>query len=190
MTDVTHPQPSAARPVAIIQDPRAFTPASIPRRVAAFAIDFGGTAGLTTALVLPLISLGFAGYNGTSASEVDGTLVYLAIALIFAVPGVILSIDLRWLRQFGYSIGKRMLGLRILDATTGTPLPRGKLITRMLILFAPLVLGWLLGARFGQPVPLYIAAGIWVLMLLPMLGAGHRGVQDKATNSIVVRIQK
>jgi uncharacterized RDD family membrane protein YckC len=80
----------------------------------------------------------------------------------------------------GRTVGKRVLGTRVVDATTGRPPHVGAATTRWLVISGGAVVVGL--APAFEPL-----AGVWCLVaLLPILGRPlHRGLHDRAAGTVV-----
>jgi uncharacterized RDD family membrane protein YckC len=80
----------------------------------------------------------------------------------------------------GRTVGKRLLGTRVVDATTGRPPSPGAATTRWLVLAGGSAIGGLVAAL--EPL-----AVVWsVVVLLPVLGGPlHRGLHDRVAGTVV-----
>jgi uncharacterized RDD family membrane protein YckC len=122
------------------------------------------------------------------ARLLDGVIVIVPLALLAlavdGTPGRILGVvlaaayEIGMTSQHGQTIGKRVLGLRIVDAGTGDQPTLGQLTLRWLVLgIATSLLSYLLPGVGG----LYS-----LLVLLPVLQPPlHRGLHDRASGTIV-----
>lgn len=133
--------------------------ASVGSRVAAYAIDsVVATVVLAVAYILPVI--GFV--NGSSAVLVVGLLLFLVVAIGYPVVYVVHE------GRTGATPGKRVVGIRTVDATTGRPIGVWRAFVRQLVL-------GLLG-------PLNL------IQLFTIPGHSRRqGWHDRAADSVVLR---
>jgi uncharacterized RDD family membrane protein YckC len=155
-------------------------------RALAFFLD-----GFTTFLivvVIILLGLSGAGYE-----------LFLAIWL---VPLAAAVLDTVLTALFGVTPAKAILGIRVVDAGSGAPIGFGRAVLRSLVVVAPIALGAALGVLlanlpyevqdafggsfFGVVVLVPIAG--WIVMLVLLASRPrHRGLQDLAGSSVVVR---
>lgn len=155
-------------------------------RAFAFFLD-----GFATFLIVVVVI--FAGLSGA------GFELFWAIPL---VPLAAALLDTVLTALFGVTPAKALLGLRVVDADSGAPVGFGRAILRSLVIVAPIAVGvaltWLLaalpsevqsqiGGNFFVLVVLTPIAG-WVALLVVLASRPrHRGLQDLAGRSLVVR---
>jgi uncharacterized RDD family membrane protein YckC len=152
------------------------------QRAVAFLID----GVLTVAVAVLVVSIGI--YTGLMES----------LAIVLTVPAVSALVATVLTAVFGTTPGKWIVGIRVVDATTGR-VPGLRAIPRGLVIVAPFAVTWMLAWTLGQVAPGtgLDAAGILLTLLPGLLWAGllvvlilrprHRGVQDLAGRSVVVR---
>lgn len=158
-------------------------PAPVALRAFAFLLDGIGT--------FALVVLGVSASVGVSLS--------IAFWPIWVVPAAVAVLDTALTAWRGITPGKAVLGLRVVDAASGAPLGVGRASLRGLVILAPAVLGaavTLVVARLApeSPAPLGLAAGIpvlgWVALLIALATRPrHRGLQDLAGRSVVLRVR-
>lgn len=154
-------------------------------RAFAFFLD-----GVATVVIVVLIVVG-----GLSTSGFD---------LFWAIPLVPLAaaiLDTVLTALFGVTPAKAILGLRVVDAGSGAPIGFGRAILRSLVIVAPIVLGAALAATTvylpyelqeafggGLGFALFVPNAAWIAMLVVLATRPrHRGLQDLAGGSVVVR---
>jgi uncharacterized RDD family membrane protein YckC len=155
-------------------------------RAFAFFLD-----GFATVLIVVVVVIG-----GLSVGGMD---------LFWAIPIVPLAaalLDTVLTAMFGVTPAKAILGIRVVDAASGSPIGFPRAILRSLVIVAPIALGVALGALlarlpyeaqdafggsfFGVVVLVPIAG--WIVMLVLLASRpSHRGLQDLAGSSVVVR---
>ena len=172
---------------------------SLPRaspgaRFGAVAIDLVGTVLATLATAYGMISLGFAGYNGVSGMNDDLVLGGALAIVVVPVASVVLNMvaTIVW----GRTVGKHLLGLRVVDKNTlATPAP-SQILLRTLVLVAPILVAipvvYLasVGPKtfFGvQGIGIALVGAYWfVLMVLMMAKPEVAALQDRAGHTVVV----
>lgn len=155
-------------------------------RAAAFLLDGLGTFIVTTLLV----------FAGLYASAWD---LFVWPILLVPLASAVLSTVLTAVR--GVTPAKALLGLRVVDAGTNAPVGWGRATLRSLVIVSPILLGVAVSyvfsllpyeARAYSPswpttffvIPLFA----WIAMLIVLsLAREHRGLQDRAARSVVVR---
>jgi uncharacterized RDD family membrane protein YckC len=147
-------------------------PAGVPRlaswgrRLAALMVD-------SVILIVPAgIAIGIAFANGTGPNDGGPLRVIGLVAffvLLFGAPPVYFTILHG--REQGQTIGKRLLGIRVIDARTGGRIGYGRAFVRWLI---PFVMNFLCGL-------LNVLDGLW-----PLWDAQNQTWHDKAAGSVVV----
>jgi uncharacterized RDD family membrane protein YckC len=171
-TGVAHPslepsEPRLAHPVA---------------RAGAFAIDGLGTFLVTTVVVFTGLSNSFDGFGAI-----------LWVPVLSAVLCTVLT------AIWGVTPAKALVGIRVVDARTGRPIG-WRSILRSLVIVAPVVLiigmTWAMnqlpyqasGWFFNSAWPLLTPIVGWIVLLVVLsVSPRHRGLQDLAGGSIVVR---
>lgn len=164
-------------------EPRRPEPANPVLRAFAFVLDGVGAFVVTVIVV-------FAGLNA------DYGVAFGAILLVPALAAVLATV---LTALFGFTPGKALLGLRVVDATTGGR-PGWRAIIRSLVITAPLLLdlalAWTVGSMFtsdiGLTAFLVLPPVVWVGMLVVLIARRndrYRGVQDLAARSVVVRVR-
>jgi uncharacterized RDD family membrane protein YckC len=154
----------------------------------AFAFFLDGVATFLLVVVIVFVGLTGAGYE-----------LFLAIWL---VPLAAAVLDTVLTALFGVTPAKAILGIRIVDAGSGAPIGFGRAILRSLVIVAPIGLGAALtvllaqlpyevqdavgGGFFGVAVFVPLAGWIALLVVLATRPR-HRGLQDLAGSSVVVR---
>ena len=166
----------------ILQDPLSFVPASRGARVGAFAIDYIATIVVTSAVAGPLILAG-------DFSDTDGFHNHVAsnagLTAVFVIPLLSFVLNIYLMHSRGYTVGKRITGLRVVNIDTGAPLGWGRATVRVLVLFAPLVVAQILAGINILFAPV-IATIIWVIALSTARPPLRQAWQDLAARSIVV----
>lgn len=162
-------------------------PAHPALRALAFALDGIGTFTLVTVIV----------FGGLFASWWD------AFAAIWVVPPAAALLATVLTATLGVTPAKALLRLRVVDAVTGGR-PGWRAIPRSLVLVAPIALAWgalrLLDEVPTESIPgfassdveLLVGGGIpllcWIALLVVLaVSPRHRGLQDRAGRSVVVR---
>jgi uncharacterized RDD family membrane protein YckC len=168
--------------------------ASPGARFGAVAIDLVGTVLATLAIAVGMISLGFAGYNGVSGT--NGDLVLGGALAIVVVPVASVVLNMITTIVWGRTVGKHLVGLRVVDQNTlATPAP-GQILLRTLVLVAPIlvVIPVMYLATVG-PAPslgipgvgIVLVGAYWfVLMVLMMARPEIAPLQDRAGRTVVV----
>lgn len=168
----------------VLQDPLAFAPASRGARASAFFLDYVTTWVVTAAVVAPLLLA--SDYSDTDGAAND-TAATLGIAAAFVIPFLSAALNIVWTHTRGYSVGKRMLGLRVLNIETGTTLSIGRSTVRVLVLFGPVVAGQIIANIVIFIGPL-ISAVIWAITLGIAKPPYRQTWHDVAAGSIVVTV--
>ena len=166
----------------IPQDPLAFVSAPRGTRVIAFGMDYAATILVTSAVAGPLILAGdFSdtdGFHNPAASS-------LGLVAVFVIPLLSFVLNIYLMHAHGYTVGKRIMGLRVVDIDTGATLGWGRAVVRVLVLFAPLALGQVLSGIVILFAPV-IAVILWAISLSIARPPLRRTWQDLAARSIVV----
>jgi uncharacterized RDD family membrane protein YckC len=171
-----------------------FPPAAPWARIGAVAIDAVGTFVVTLVLVFLLVGIGFSGYNGVSGLNDDVVLAGALGIVVIPAASVVLNLVLTIVR--GSTVGKAMLGLRVVDAGTLHRATASQVLLRTLVIVAPIfavvVLHTMLvlptGISIGlQNLELGLVAAYWVALMVMMLRPGVRPLQDRAGHTVVVR---
>lgn len=142
-----------------------------------------------------------------------GTVVVVAVAVaaslgmpvahafwaVWVVPAAVAVFDTALTALRGITPGKAVLGLRVVDAGSGAPISIGRAALRGLVIVAPALLGALATltvARLLPDDPAPLALGVvlpvvgWVaLLVLLATRPRHRGLQDLAGRSVVLRVR-
>ncbi len=165
------------------EDARIAHPAA---RAFAFFLD-----GFTTFLIVVVVV-----FIGLSGSGMD---------LFWAIPVVPLAaalLDTVLTALRGVTPAKALLGLRVVDADSGAPIGFGRAILRSLVIVAPIAVGIAITALLARlPSEMQNAVGGdffllvvfvpiagWIAMLVVLATRPrHRGLQDLAGRSVVVR---
>jgi uncharacterized RDD family membrane protein YckC len=151
-------------------------------RAFAFLLD-----GLATFLVVVVVVL--AGLSGSSWD------VFWAIPLV-PLLAALLDTVLTALR--GVSPAKAILGIRVVDVASGAPIGFARAGLRSLVIVAPVVVAyaaaWILDRLQAYDaaliVPLALPIALWVgLLALLAMRPRHRGLQDLAGRSVVLRVR-
>lgn len=164
-------------------------PASLDARIAhpalralAFVLDGLGTVAATIIAVFAALFAEFDGFLGG----------ILVVPLLSAALATVLTAFL------GVTPGKAIVGLRVVDAETGR-VTGGWAVLRSLVIVAPLVLTWLAawvavrlpdggGLDLASPGLMLLPVAMWVALLVVLaVRPRHRGLQDLAGRSVVVR---
>lgn len=155
-------------------------------RAFAFFLD-----GFATFLVVVLVV--FSGLNGPGMG---------VFAALWIVPLAAALLDTVLTAVVGVTPAKAILGIRVVDAASGQPIGLGRAVLRSLVIVAPIALGAAVtaalaqlpyqfqdafgGGFFGTAVFVPIAG--WIALLVTLSARpGHRGLQDLAGSSVVVR---
>ncbi|GAB7191293.1 hypothetical protein NUM3379_20000 [Kineococcus sp. NUM-3379] len=167
-------------------------PAPFPRRLAARLLDLALALGLTFVVVVPLVLLALPVLlpmeRGSRAYDT-------AIGLLASLAYFLSYVLLEWfllVRRDGQTLGKGLLGLRVVDGRSGAALGVTSSFLRLLVLFAPFVLLSVAGGDDGTggwdglaPAGVLVLLVSLVLSLLPAVR--HRALHDLAARSRVVR---
>lgn len=173
-------------------DPAALRIANPGWRALAFAIDGFGTFIITTVIVF--VGLAAGGYASFFAIPV--------VPLLSAVLATVLT------ATSGVTPGKAMVGIRVVHVVTGRPIGAWAIV-RSLVIIAPIALTFLISnvlssltySTFnsgGSSELLYELANLawfvpfacWLALLLVLiLRPRHRGLEDLAARSVVVRVR-
>lgn len=156
--------------------------------VRAFAFFLDGVA--TFVIVVVIVVGGLSG---------GGMELFWAIPI---VPIVAALLDTVLTARFGVTPAKAILGIRVVDAGSGAPIGFGRSALRSLVIVAPIALGVAITALLAQlPYEIQDAVGgnfFLLVVFVPIAGwiallvvlatrPRHRGLQDLAGRSIVVR---
>jgi uncharacterized RDD family membrane protein YckC len=156
--------------------------------VRAFAFFLDGFTTFLLVVVVLFVGLDRAGYE-----------LFLAIWL---VPLAATVLDTVLTALFGVTPAKAILGIRVVDADSGAPIGFGRAILRSLVIVAPIALGAAITALLAQlPYEVQNAVGgnfFLLVVVVPIAGwvallvvlatrPRHRGLQDLAGSSVVVR---
>jgi len=154
----------------------------------AFAFFLDGFATFIVVVVVVFIGLNSSGYELFSA--------------IWVVPLVAALLDTVLTALFGVTPAKAILGIRVVDAGSGAPIGFGRAILRSLVIVAPIAVGIAItallarlpdaiqdatGGNFFLLVVFVPIAGWLALLVLLATRPRHRGLQDLAGSSVVVR---
>jgi uncharacterized RDD family membrane protein YckC len=154
----------------------------------AFAFFLDGFATFLVVVVIIFVGLSGAGYE-----------LFLALWL---VPLAAALLDTALTALFGVTPAKAILGIRVVDADSGARIGFGRAILRSLVIVAPIAVGiaitWLLarlpdqwqsdvGGNFFLLVVAVPIAGWIAMLVLLATRPRHRGLQDLAGSSVVVR---
>lgn len=155
-------------------------------RALAFAIDGVGTVVITTILV----------FLGLSTGSFATFWAIPLVPLLSAVLSTILTATL------GVTPGKALVGTRVVHLETGGPIGAWAIV-RSLVIVAPIVLTFIVGVGISALSSLadthYVAdwayalaffapfAGWLALLIVLIIRPQHRGLEDLASRSIVVR---
>jgi uncharacterized RDD family membrane protein YckC len=178
------PPAAAAEAPAVVADP---TPAPVVLRAFAFLLD-----GIAT---FALVALGVSASLGVSVSH--------ALWAVWVVPLLVAIADTALTAWRGVTPGKAVLGLRVVDIGSGAPVGAARAALRGLVIAAPAALGagvTVLVARatsddlaaFGAMVAVAVGVPLlgWIALLVAMaVRPRHRGVQDLAGRSVVLRVR-
>jgi uncharacterized RDD family membrane protein YckC len=142
--------------------------ASWGRRLAALVVD-NLIVLIPAALALVLaFAIGDASEDGDTLGDI-GLIAF--VLCVFIVPPIYFTYLIG--REQGQTIGKRLLGIRVIDDATGGPIGYGRAFGRWLLVF---VLGLVCGF-------LNILDGLW-----PLWDDRRQTWHDKAVRSVVVRL--
>ena len=156
--------PEMARPADAPLD--ADSPLADPgMRLAAQTIDVG-------AALLPLLLL-----VGVGVLAHSSTLVHAGVASTIAVSLPLAILNLWWLHRYGQTLGKRVLGLRIVRAS-------GERVGLLRILLLRIALPGLLG---GVPYLGYLFVGADALMIF---SDGRQTIHDRIADTVVVDLRR
>jgi len=158
-------------------------PAPPVLRAFAFVLDGIGT--------FALVVLGVSASLGVSVSH--------AFWAIWVMPVLVTVVDTVLTAWRGFTPGKAVLGLRVVDVGSGAPPSPVRASLRSLVIAAPALVGaaitWLVARADPDGLAsLGLAAGIpvlgWVAMLVVLATRPrHRGLQDLAGRSVVLRVR-
>ncbi len=152
--------------------------APLGRRAAAYVVDCAATSLVGGVLVLAGIAPALPGADeattvqDAAAGAADGTLVLTGLGLI-----AVLALVQWWLHGTrGWTLGRRMLGLRTVDIDTGRPIGLGRVLLRGLVVAAG-------SLAFG--------VGQLVVLASPLFDESdrRRGWHDRAVRSEVVDVR-
>ena len=186
-------------------DPNAGAPASAPQtpdgpavawappvRAAAQVVDSLVIAGTFTRLVayaidtlfLGMVNLSALGAIGAFSTDRDDSL-DLAVGIAFVIVDGLYFIGL-WTSGWRATLGMRLLGLRVLAATTATTLSRNDALLRWIALSGAVAILALIPSVAGT---LGLISGLWVLVLLITTATNplHQGLHDRWARSVVVQ---
>jgi uncharacterized RDD family membrane protein YckC len=165
-------------------DPRTMRIANPGWRILAFSIDGIGTVVITTIVV----------FGGLFTGMVGGFFAIPLIPLLSALLSTVLTATL------GVTPGKAMVGIRVVHVVTGKPIGAWAIL-RSLVIVAPILLtifgssaisrlfddGYYDGdALFG--LAFFLPFVGWIILLIVLIAMPrHRGLEDLASRSIVVR---
>jgi len=161
-------------------------PASTARRSGAFILDLFLT--FVVVLVATIFTFSFGFDNAYLDTGLFGVLGIPAIAIVGNTVMV-------WL--FGCTLGQRMTGLRVVDATTGRLIGLGRTLVRLAIIISPILLLMLILVMSALGSPVYGPWGpgfgfvpviwvVWFAMFLFAAISGRGSVHDIATKTTVV----
>ena len=173
---------SAAAAAAVIRDPARFVPASRGSRAAAFLIDYVPTVVIASAVVFPLLVA--AEFSDTSGFDNEAS-AWLALLAAVLIPLVSCALSIALMRSRGYTLGKRILGLRVVNVETGAALTTGKATLRVVALFLPVAVGALF-ATTSILMALALPPICWAVMIATTRPPLGQGVQDRFAGSVVV----
>ncbi len=149
------------------------------RRLAARLIDLVLALVLTFVIAIPVAIV----YALTAQLLGDGLWLVLTIAFCYFLAYVGLEVYLL-VRRDGQTLGKGLLGLRVVPADSETearaPLMIGQAVVRMLLIFLPFVLASAAGGAPGNA-PLNALASLGFLTLLVSLGLAAVPTRRKLT---------
>jgi uncharacterized RDD family membrane protein YckC len=159
-------------------------PASVGRRSGAFILDLFLT--FVAALVATIVTLSIGFSNSFMGSGLFG---------ILGIPAIAIAANTVMVWLFGCTLGQRMTGLRVVDATTGRQIGPGRTLARLAIIISPILLLILLsvagspiygpwGAGFGLVWVIWVA---WFAMFLFAALSGRGSAHDIVTKTTVVR---
>lgn len=157
---------------------RAAPPAPLGRRAAAYVVDCLVTSLVGGLLVLAGIAPALPGGDGSATAQdaagghADGTLVLTGLGVV----GVIALVQWGLHGTLGWTVGRRLLGLRTVDIDTGRPIGLGRVLVRGLVVAAGL-----LGFGVGQ----------LLVLASPLFDESdrRRGWHDRAVRSEVVDVR-
>lgn len=142
-------------------------PADLGRRLAAYLIDAAITGGaLMVAYMIMVVGLFASALSGSTT--LVSLITYGGLALYLALSAVVAVYYLRGTGNLGQTIGKRVLGLRVIDVQSGRPIGPGRAFGRYLYLMfmgLPCYLGY---------ITLFTDSSGW-----------HRGWHDTMSRTIV-----
>jgi uncharacterized RDD family membrane protein YckC len=176
------------------------TTASTGARVVAAVFDIVGTVFVTLIVAFTLVSAAASDDFYESGFQVP--LEFASVAAIFVVPVVCVVFNVVTTVRWGYTIGKRIVGLRVVDASTGTNAPARRICARTLVLVAPFVLATattVVVSVFVSPADAFVDTRLIILLapalfcaplLIMMLRPGVRPLQDRAGDTSVVRLPR
>jgi uncharacterized RDD family membrane protein YckC len=118
---------------------------------------------------------------------------------VWVVPAAVAVFDTALTALRGITPGKAVLGLRVVDAGSGAPISIGRAALRGLVIVAPALLGALATLTVARllpddPAPLVLGVVLpvvgWVALLVVLARRPrHRGLQDLAGRSVVLRVR-
>jgi uncharacterized RDD family membrane protein YckC len=164
------------------------------RRLAARLIDLGFSLVLTFILAVPLAIVGAISEPLLVPLVGRELLIGIFVAVCYFTAYVGLEVFLLVRRQ-GQTLGKGLMGLRVVTTTTGHAIQLAPAIIRMLIIFLPFVFASIAGGNPGAVVPDVLAMIGWAALLASLVlaivpSAHRRAVHDLAAGSRVVRAAK
>lgn len=180
----------------------AFRPAAFWARALALLIDVVVPVLVTGTVFFTCFQVSFdLDKNGNVAAGY--TVLMIGLASVVLLPLIALTVNVWLARTRRFSVGKFILGIRIVDAHTTGAVRVGRLLERVGVLALPVIstvpLAWTLFGIVAQGglvglddavrrlgsvgvIPLVI----WVIFSLPMLRGERRGWQDRVAKSRVV----
>jgi uncharacterized RDD family membrane protein YckC len=171
-----------------------FPPASPWARIGAVVIDVVGTFAVTLILVNLVVAIAFGDYDGVSGLNDNLVLAGALGIVVIPAASVVLNLVLTIVR--GHTVGKKLLGLRVIDAETLRPATASRVLLRTLVIVAPIfavvVLHSMIVMSMGltiaiQNLELALVAAYWLALMVMMIRPGVRPLQDRAGHTVVVR---
>ncbi|RKS10848.1 putative RDD family membrane protein YckC [Nocardiopsis sp. Huas11] len=148
--------------------------ASFGRRLAARTIDYV-LAGITAVAFFMAMMVVTVAINGSTDST-DGEIALWSLLWVFGWGLLLFFYDWLYLVTWGRTLGKLMLGIKVVSAADGGRLSQGQAVGR--------------SALFCLPQTLPVAGHLFSLgESMAALGTGGRSVHDRAAGTKVVRVR-
>jgi len=173
-----------------IPGPMGMALSDIPNRIIASVIDFiilGIVGFIVGAIIHPILGEDiFGGILGVSVKVPSLLSSIVVVAIMLAVSaGYFIYM---WTRMFGSTVGMRVVKLRVVDATSGTPIIQKQAINRWLMLGAPWALTFFYSWSIGWIITLGALAWYVYLLVTTAQSPTRQGAHDKYANTVVTKL--